>query len=366
MEDINKPQYHQEETKCLFVSRIPPSTEKMELAGYFSQFGEIFDIYISQYKTNFTPRVARVTMRDRSSYHHILSINNHWIKKGNRIKVEPLLTGQRLEEKIVEENSRKVTVFGIYGYPKRKVFEKAFKKFGKVDFCYFSHYKDRPYKALGFVVFFDKISVAKALKAGFAKIDKKKVKILPFREKEEVFEKIKNKGKKPGNYSSQNLFEKKEFSSKLEQGRHDLMHREEDIDSDFISKKKINSFFFEKQNSERGIFPIMAKEPGRYQGNEIYPSNEWQVVNQRDENKFNNTAFDGVGGSQSRRRERVRDVYYESFWEKKEKFEFRKKQAKRPGGNHRFYKTKIHGVLAISERMRHSFKNLRVNKIGCL
>lgn len=118
MQDLSAPD---EKDMRLFVSRIPASTTKSKLMKYFSKFGVITDIYLSPKKNMITPRIARITTLDKDTYLKILNFKEHILKKDKRIIVEPILEGQELKEKYEEENSRKVSVHGIYGRPKKRV-----------------------------------------------------------------------------------------------------------------------------------------------------------------------------------------------------------------------------------------------------
>lgn len=164
----------------LFVSRISPTVQEPDLLKYFSQFGVVEEIDLSHFKNKFTPKTAQIKFTEKSASANALRVTRHHLENGTKIKVEPLLEGPALIKKIEEEKRRKVSVFGIYGHPTRKEFEKAFWEFGRVDFCYFSHYDDRPYKAHGFVIFVTEEAARKAIAKGTTKVNKKKVRIKEF------------------------------------------------------------------------------------------------------------------------------------------------------------------------------------------
>lgn len=198
---------------CLFVSKIPPTAEKQDVFLYFSQFGPIKLLELKSKLSGNTPQIATIEAESLEIYQKILKTTKHEFGEGIYLKVEELLEGDALEDKLQEVYKRRVSIFGVYGKVKNDSLKEAFSQFGEVEVCYLSYYKDNPSKAHGFITFKNEESAKKALAHKKIRLNKKNVKIKEFKVRQDRLKKSKSADSPPDEGTPEDQKNKKKFKS---------------------------------------------------------------------------------------------------------------------------------------------------------
>ena len=166
----------------IYVTGLPAYTQKEQFRSYLEMFGDVKNVKIPFRKSKGVKECkghAKVELANRKSYNHFLTLNGVKFMDKHELKFEPYLNGEVLVGKMLEIESRQVSIYGFEG-PSVQEITKAFSKFGDIEHV---NWDKRPSDILffGSIIFKLGSAAAQSLSEGECRVSKTSViKVRPY------------------------------------------------------------------------------------------------------------------------------------------------------------------------------------------
>lgn len=166
----------------IYVTGLPAYTIKDEFRNYLEKFGAIKNVKIPYRKSKGVKECkghAKIEAANKKSYNQLLALNNIKYQGEHNLKFEPFLNGEILVGKMLEIESRQVSIYGFEG-PSQEEIRTSFAKFGEIQNV---NWDKRPTDILffGSIIFTKQESAIQSLEAGECRINKSSViKVRPY------------------------------------------------------------------------------------------------------------------------------------------------------------------------------------------
>ncbi len=102
----------------IYVTGLPAYTEKDDFKNFLQKFGDIKNVKIPYRKSKGVKECkghAKVEMANKKSYMQLLALKNLKFEGEHLLKFEPYLNGEVLVGKMLEIESRQVSIYGFEG-----------------------------------------------------------------------------------------------------------------------------------------------------------------------------------------------------------------------------------------------------------
>lgn len=163
----------------LYITQIPPKTTEREVSSYFSKFGSIEKISVAKGKGEWKKLNARIEIDSKYSYKAILK-QAHFLNRA-KIHVEPFLSGDDLEQKRMDQASRRISLFKIKGKISIDEIVRKLSYHGNIESHHFIKYKEKKDKKYGFVTFEDSATAQYWIEAGKITVKNIDITIKPYK-----------------------------------------------------------------------------------------------------------------------------------------------------------------------------------------
>ena len=166
----------------IYVTGLPAYTIKDEFRSYLEKFGDIKNVKIPYRKSKGVKECkghAKVEVANKRSYNQLLNLKNVKFMGEHSLKFEPFLNGEVLVGKMLEIESRQVSIYGFEG-PTKEEIKNSFIKFGEIENV---NWDKRPSDILffGSIIFTNQESAQTCLQTGECRINKTSViKVRPY------------------------------------------------------------------------------------------------------------------------------------------------------------------------------------------
>lgn len=151
----------------IFLGGLSGITTRVALEEYFNKFGSVIKIDVPKRKKNtkFSKGYGVLSIKEQSSMQKIIDIKYHRVE-GRLIHCKPFLKGDKLKNQTNKTQQLRIYVSDIpLDYENSDLFQ-IFSKFGRVEDAYIiRELESKVSRGYGYVMFFDRESAVKAIKA---------------------------------------------------------------------------------------------------------------------------------------------------------------------------------------------------------